>query len=271
MAGISDHYSQGGPYAKVTAALEQVAPGDGPIPLETLGGFDDFHTGGRYATERLAGLLDPGADDVVLDAGCGIGGPARYVADRFGCRVIGVDLTPEFVELAQLLNRRTGLSDRVDVRVGDLTALDLDDGAVNHVLTQHVAMNIADRERLYAETRHVMRTGGRFALFDIIDGGGGELILPVPWATKPEHSHLVTRDRLRELLEGAGFTIEVWDDPTQEMVDVLKKTYGRSAGADAPEFTPALFIHDAPTKMASYLRNVEESRTALVLALCVAQ
>jgi sarcosine/dimethylglycine N-methyltransferase len=219
----------------------------------------------------MAEWLAPGAAETVLDAGCGLGGPARYLADRHGCSVIGVDLTPEFVEIARLLNERTGMTGRVDVRVGDITALDLADASVDHVWTQHVAMNIADRSRLYRETRRVMRKGGRFALFDVVDGGGGELLLPVPWATHSEHSHLVTRDRLREYLVAAGFRIERWEEPTRELIEILKKTLaGPPPGQDPPLLSARLFIDDIETKMATYVRNVEEGRTALALVLCAA-
>lgn len=206
---IAEHYEAGGPLEKVSAALEVLAPGGGSLTLDQVDGFDDFHTAGRMATVRMADLLDPGPGDVVLDAGSGLGGPARYLADRFGCRLIGLDLTPEFVAIGNLLNARTGMGDRVEFRVGDITATDLADETVDHCWTQHVAMNIEDRKGLYREIRRVLRPGGRFALVDVIDGGGGELILPVPWATKPEHSHLVTGDHLRMLIEDAGFSIDV--------------------------------------------------------------
>jgi sarcosine/dimethylglycine N-methyltransferase len=268
---VAAHYAAGGPFEKVSAAVEVLAPGGAPLTLGELGGFDEFHTAGRMATERMADLLEPRPDEVVLDAGSGLGGPARYLADRFGCRVIGFDLTPELVAIGRLLNARTGLDDRVDLRVGDIADIDLPDGAVDHCWTQHVAMNIEDRHGLYREIRRVLRPGGRFALFDVIDGGGGDLILPVPWATKPEHSHLVTRDELRVLLEGAGFRVDVWDDPTAEMVDVLRRMLaGPPPGAEPPVLHPSLFIDDLPTKGASYFANIEQGRTALVLAVCTA-
>jgi sarcosine/dimethylglycine N-methyltransferase len=271
MNKVSEHYAEGGPVAKVAAALDDAYPGGGPLTLQQLLGFDHFHTAGVAATARLGDLLDPGATDIVLDAGCGLGGPARYLADRFGCRVIGVDVTPDFIEIGRMLNERTGFTDRVDLRVGDITALDLGDGSVDHVWTQHVAMNIADRPRLYSETRRVMRAGGRFVLFDIIDGGGGELLLPVPWATAAEHSHLVTREELRALLEQAGFRIDVWEDPTEEMLAAMKSLMGPPpAGATAPPLTTALVINDPQTKGPRYMQNLAEGRTALALAMAVA-
>lgn len=274
-AGITDiaeHYATGGPLEKIRAALEGLAPGGAPLTLEQLGGFDDFHTAGRAATIKLAELLDPRPGDLVLDAGCGLGGPARFLADRCGCRVIGFDLTPEFVAIGKLLNARTGMDERVELRVGDVTAIDLPDGAVDHCWTQHVAMNIADRTGLYHEIRRVMRPNGRFALFDVVvGGGGGELILPVPWAARAEHSHLVTRDDLRHLLEDAGFRIDVWDDPTDEMVDILRSMLaGPPPGTPPPLLTPSLFIDDLQAKGAAYFANMDQRRTALILAVCTA-
>lgn len=273
MTSVAEHYASGGPVAKVSAALDQLAgiPG-GPLTLTQLSGFDHFHTAGAAATDRMATLLAPAATDTVLDAGAGLGGPARALADQYGCRVIGIDLTPEFVEIGRLLNERTGLEDRVDLRVGDITALDLDDESVDHIWTQHVAMNIADRKGLYRELRRVLRTGGRFALFDVIDGGSGELLLPVPWATNPEHSHLVTRDELRALLESSGFRIDVWEDPTAEMLEMMRAMVGGPPGAAAgpPPLGPFLIIDDFATKGASYTQNMAEGRTALALAVCTA-
>jgi hypothetical protein len=134
-----------------------------------------------------------------------------------------------------------------------------------------VAMNIADRDRLYGEIRRVVRTGGCFAVFDVIDGGGGELLLPVPWATAAEHSHLVTRDEQRNLLERAGFRIDVWEDPTDEMVAMLRSMMaGPPPGAAPPPLNPSLLIDDFQTKGQRYFANMESGRTALVLAVCTA-
>jgi ubiquinone/menaquinone biosynthesis C-methylase UbiE len=266
MATVADHYERSDVLRKVGEALDRIAPGGGRITLDDLAGFDHFHTAGAMATERMASLLAPAPGDVVLDAGSGLGGPARYLADRFGCRVIGVDLTPGFVEVGRLLNERTGLDDRVELRIGDLTELELGDASVDHVWTQHVAMNIADRDALYGELRRVMRPGGRFVLFDVIDGGGGELLLPVPWATEPEHSHLVTREELRALLDRAGFSIELDEDPAAEMIDATRQMLA----APPTELTTAMFIDDIETKGPRYMQNLAEHRTALALMVATA-
>ena len=270
MSEIASHYAAGGPVEKVNAVLETIAPGGGSVTLEQLSGFDHFHTAGQMATVRMGDLLNPARADTVLDAGSGIGGPARYLASRFGCKVIGVDLTPDFTQIARMISERTGLTDRTEFDTGDITALDLPDASVDHAWTQHVAMNIADRAGLYREIRRVLKPGGRFAAFDVVDAGGGELVLPVPWATKPEHSHLLTSDAMRDAIEGAGFTIETWDDPTAEMVEATKALLATAPDGAPPLLSPALIIDDVATKGPNYMRNIAEGRTALRLAVAVA-
>lgn len=267
MTSVADHYRRSNALELVTAALDAIAPDGRRLTLDELAGFDHFHTAGAVATDRMAALLAPTPSDVVLDAGCGLGGPARHLAGRFGCRVIGVDLTPMFVEVGRLLTRRTGLDELVDLRVGDVTALDLPDASVDHAWTQHVAMNIADRVGFYGEIRRVMRPGGRFAMFDVIDGGGGELLLPVPWATESQQSHLVTRDEQHRLVTEAGFRVDVDVDPADELLPAMR------AMLSAPPtngLTTATFIDDIETKGPTYLRNIAEGRTALSLVLCTA-
>jgi sarcosine/dimethylglycine N-methyltransferase len=268
MSDVATHYAAGGPVDKVRGALDAMF-GARPVTPEQIAALEDFHTAGRMATARLGALLAPSDRDLVLDAGSGVGGPARYLARTFGCRVVGVDLTPEFVEIANMLNARLGVSEGVDFRVGDVTALELADSSVDHAWTQHVAMNIADRDGFYREIRRVLRPGGRFAIFDVIDGNGADLLLPVPWATQATHSHLVTRDEQVALLERAGFRVDIVEDPTTEMLEMMK-SMGPPPGSGAPGLTPALLIDDVATKGQRYMENMAEGRTALVIVVCTA-
>ena len=80
----------------------------GPDDLAML---EEFHTLGPVATAALAEAAGIGPDDHVLDAGCGIGGPARHLARAYGCRLTGVDFLPEFVHVGNELTRRASLAD----------------------------------------------------------------------------------------------------------------------------------------------------------------
>ena len=155
----------------------------------------------------------------ILDAGSGLGGPSRYLASTYGCRVIGVDLSPSFVAVAQLLAQKTGLVALVNYQVGDLLALPFPDSHFDVVWTQHVVMNIPDRERVYREFRRMLRPGGKLAFFDVLATDASlELHFPVPWAESSETSFLFTQDETSSVLVTAGFTISAWNDATNEVL-----------------------------------------------------
>ena len=202
----------------VRQAIEQALVGAGrdldhlrPADLALL---EDFHTMGRIATAELVGLVAIAEQDNVLDAGSGIGGTARYVAESCRCHVVAVDLTEEYCAIARWLNQLVGLDDRISVRQGDVTDLPFEDATFSLMFSQHVQMNVADKALLYAEARRVLVDGGRLALWDIVVGEDRELDFPVPWADRPEYSHLTTSDRLRTTIETSGFEIEQWNDLT---------------------------------------------------------
>jgi sarcosine/dimethylglycine N-methyltransferase len=184
--------------------------------------LEDFHTMGRFATTQLVDLIGITSGDGVLDAGSGIGGTARFVADRCHCRVTAVDLTEEYCETARWLNQLVGLDERITVRLADVTQLPFADAVFQVVFSQHVQMNVADKTRLYREARRVLVSGGRLAMWDITDGARGELDYPLPWADQPGHSHLVTSDQLRTVVESSGFAIDHWNDLTDEATEIMQ-------------------------------------------------
>jgi len=207
---VRNHYNATGLTERLKAVL---GPGTQQLTPQQLAPLDQFHTRGLAATADLAKLIGITADMSVLDIGCGVGGPARFLAETYGCRVTGVDLSEPFVEAARYLTARTGQSDRISFQAANALSLPFSEGAFDVVLLQHVAMNIADRPSLYHEIRRVVKEGGRFATFDVVLAGG-EPVYPVPWARTADTSFLLPADATREAIEAAGFRTLVSQDDT---------------------------------------------------------
>lgn len=213
---IPAQYSTGLSRSNIEQALIAAGLDLDQLHAADLAPLEDFHTMGRIATAQLVDMLGISAADQVLDAGTGIGGTARYVADHCGCRVSAVDLTEDYCESADWLNRLVGLDNQISVRQADVTELPFGDGTFQVAFSQHVQMNIAHKSRLYSEARRVLADGGRLAIWDITAGRDGKLDFPLPWADMPELSHLVSHDRLRAVIESSGFTVEHWNDLTDQ-------------------------------------------------------
>jgi sarcosine/dimethylglycine N-methyltransferase len=219
---IETQYATGTSRRAIEQALVAAGKDLAHLRPEDLALLEDFHTMGRIATVQLADLAEITSDDEVLDAGSGIGGTARYLAGRSRCHVVAVDLTEEYCQTARWLNRLAGLDDRITVRQADVTDLPFEDAAFTLMFSQHVQMNVADKTLLYAQARRVLADGGRLAVWDIVAGGTGEPSFPVPWADRPEYSHLTTSDGLRTVIETAGFEIEQWNDLTDQAAATMQ-------------------------------------------------
>ncbi|WP_081292894.1 class I SAM-dependent methyltransferase [Mycobacterium colombiense] len=219
---IENQYSTGLSRSSIERALLDAGKDLDDLAPADLGALEDFHTMGRFATAQLLELTAITGDSRVLDAGSGIGGTARYLADHYGCAVTAVDLTGEYCDTHRWLNRLVGLDDSITVRQGDVTALPLPHGSVDVVVSQHVQMNVADKARLYGEARRVLTPGGRLALWDLTIDDGRALDFPLPWADVPARSHLVTPDELRTLVTSAGFAVQHWDDLTETASSIMQ-------------------------------------------------
>ena len=262
---VRDHYRATGLPERLKTALAAFGPEDQKLTHQQLAGLDQFHTRGLAATAELGKLTGITADMSVLDVGSGVGGPARFLAATYGCRVTGVDLSASFVDAARYLTKRTGQSEHVSFETAGALDLPFDDGAFDVALLQYVAMNIADRARLYREIRRVLKSGGKFATFDVVLNGEAEPLYPVPWARTRDTSFLLTAAATRDAIEPAGFRTLVWQDDTE-----AAKAWAAQLRAAWPPSSPNLGVVMGPdfAPLAANLgRNIMEGRVGILTAV----
>jgi len=219
---VREHYASEGITERVLTALRNADGPDVLITPETLAPIDHFHGKGVIATEELVAELQPKASDNLLDIGCGIGGPARWIAAKYGCRVTGVDLTAEFCAAARELNNLTGLADRVEILHGDALSLPVPNNSFDHAYSQAALMNISDKRGVFREAFRVLRPGGSLALSLAGAGSAGEPCYPLPWATTTVTSFLATLDEIRGDLLAAGFQIVFVRDISAALAEALR-------------------------------------------------
>lgn len=259
MTGLQAHYSAKDIETRILVALR--AAGLDPeqrLTPEELGALDHFHTGGYAASLRLLELSKIQAGDRVLDIGAGLAGPARMLAVLPGCDVDCIELSPDYCAGAALLNRLTGLEDRVNVYEGSALDQPFADNQFDAAWMQNVGMNIADKRRLYEEVYRVLKPGGRFAFQEMVAGETAASYFPLPWATDPSDNHLIPVDEMNTLLGDCGFVAEFFEDASN------------APPANAPETAPKVqlslstYVDDLAEKADNAKRSVGEGQIRFV-------
>ncbi len=267
---IIAHYRHGSLEQALLAGL--VAAGKDPDKLtaDDLAAADEFHIGGRQATIDLAAEIAPSAGMNLIDIGCGLGGPSRFFAQNYDCRVTGIDLSEEYVVTAGSLARRTALDGRVQYRVASALEVPFPDASFDAGYMQHVGMNIADKARLFHEVHRVLKDGATFALYDIMSTGDGPLAFPLPWASDETGSFVETPEAYRALLSADGFEVIKERNRGQLALEIYRT---RAAGLSQKGSLPPLGTHilmgaSAPQKIANMVALLEAGTIAPVEMIC---
>jgi ubiquinone/menaquinone biosynthesis C-methylase UbiE len=267
---ISGHYSRGNLLERLRAILLSEGVDPNRPSLEALAPFDHFHGRGLEATEELANSLPVQAADHILDVGSGIGGPARYFANRFGCRVTGIDLTAEFCDVARVLTRTLGCEDRVAFEQGNALAMPFAEASFDGAYSMNVSMNIADKMAFYREIYRVLRPGGWLMLSELARGPAGGPDYPTPWARSAAASFLATPSETLRGLEAASFTVV----RSRETANEAKAFSTRSRalverGAKPPHRAVQLIHGDLAAEMAANTsRAIAEENLIPIEILC---
>ncbi len=262
---VAEHYGAADLLARIDAGLKSGGVDPASLTLEDLAPVDEFHIGGRKATQHALSKMSLGASDHVLDVGCGLGGAARYIAAEFGCRLTGIDLTPEYIDVARELTARLDLSTSPQFETASALAMPFEDETFDAAITFHVAMNIPDRAGLYAEIARVLRPGATLCIYDVMKTGPGDIVYPAPWAETAETSHVASPEETQGYLLQAGFEIV----ETENRRDFALQFFRQRVAGGASDGPPPLGIHllmgeTWREKYKNMLQNTEAGRIAPV-------
>lgn len=267
---VTSHYARHGELTtRILAALAAAGKDTAALDLEDLTPLDQFHLRGHQATCELAAEAGLTPGQRLLDIGSGIGGPARMLARDFGVEVTAVDLTEAFCRTAAELSALLPEAPAPGFVCADATRLPFPADRFDVVWTQHAAMNIPDKSALYRECLRVCRPGGRFLVYDVVEGPAGDPYFPTPWASTPSGSFLIDAAELRRLVLAAGFRERAFRDLTAAAVAWNRERQARMAETEAQ---PALGTHllmgpEFPRMVANIGRGLEEGRLGLAMGL----
>lgn len=263
---VAQHYGTGGIMAAILAGLEESGADMANLSLDDLYPVAEFHTRGLESTVELAALGQFNESHQVLDIGCGMGGTVQYMAKEYGCQTVGLDLTEEYIDVANRLSELLGGNEKVSFVHGSALDLPFMDHSFDRVWTAHAQMNIADKGRFFAEISRVLKPGGTLLLNDVFQGSAGPAHYPTPWAVSEEISFLATQEETQADIQAAGLTVTNWEDKTALTLDWFKSAMAAmKASGPPPVGLHLLMSGDAPARLGNVVRNLEERRITIAL------
>lgn len=255
---VSEHYSHGSLLNAIQAAIPKLGKTIENITVEDLGPVDEFHIGGRVATNNLLEQLNFSAKDHILDVGCGLGGASRFIANKYNNQVSGIDLTHEYIETGEALCKWVGLDNKVSLHQGSALKMDFKDESFDGALMLHVGMNIEDKVQLFKEIYRVLRSGAYFGVYDIMRNNDGNLEYPVPWASEDSTSKLATTEEYMDALSAAGFQITTSNNRRDFALAFFKQLKAKTEanGGPAPLGLHTLMQSSTPAKIKNMIDNI---------------
>ena len=263
---VSEHYLHGDLLKAIQSALPQLGKTIDNITIEDLAPVDEFHIGGRQATENFLSQLNFSEQDHLLDVGCGLGGASRYIAKKYNNRVTGIDLTEEYIETGNTLNAWVKLDKLVSLHQSSALSMPFQDDSFDGAYMMHVGMNIEDKAQLFKEIFRVLKPGTSLGVYDVMQNKDGELTYPVPWATEKNTSYLVAPIQYKYTLEKAGFEVSKENNRRDFALEFFKNLQAKTEANEGP---PPLGLHtlmqeSTAIKIKNMIHNITEGYIAPV-------
>ncbi|MEM9328039.1 MAG: methyltransferase domain-containing protein [Bacteroidota bacterium] len=255
---VKAHYAQPGLIHDILRRLDDLNINPNQLKREDLSGLDEFHVRGSAVSLELAESVNLHQLSV-LDVGCGLGGPCRMLADKYDCDTQGIDLNEDYVKAAQQLSEWVGLGRKTKFMVASATSLPFPDHSFDMVWTQHVQMNIPDKELLYAEISRVLKPGGRFLYYDIFKAKEGSITYPMPWAESQELSFLIRPDEMQRHLVDNGMEQVYAKDQTEAGVQFFEGLFSKIKASGPPKLGLNVLMGDSTqTKLTCLMQHLEQ-------------
>lgn len=263
---VPNHYLHGNLLQAIQEAITLLGKTFDDIAIEDLAPVDEFHIGGRIATENLLDQLSFSEQHHILDVGCGLGGAARFVSNKYKNRVTGIDLTPEYIDTGRVLCEWVKLESNVTLHHGNAVAMPFQDESFDGGYMLHVGMNIDDKNLLFKEIFRVLRKGAGFGIYDVMRIEEGELTFPVPWATDKSMSKLATPNQYVEALVSAGFEVFEENNRRDFALEFFRKLREKieASGGPPPLGLHTLMKESTPIKINNMIENIKASYIAPV-------
>lgn len=258
-AKVAGHYTRGKLEETILQALARAWTDLDRLMAVDLSMFDEFHLGGLEATQELAAQMELQPGLRLLDVGSGIGGPARYFAAEHQCKVTGIDLTEEFVQVARNLTRRTKLDHLAEFVQTSALNTGFPSETFDRAYMIHVGMNVPDKPGVFREVRRLLKPGSLFVIYDILRSGEGEMAYPVPWAPNRDVSFVEDMKLYRNALTDAGFRVERDRRRRAFAIEFMERGMARAAQGQAPVLGLNLLMGDlAPVMLKNVLAMVKQ-------------
>lgn len=255
-------------FSSITKALTASGKNIGYLTTEDLAPIDEFHIRGIKATKELAELSKINQDDKILDLGCGLGGSARYLASNYGCYVTGIDITQEYSNTAAELSKLVKLDDKTEFHHADAINLPFEKGNYDVVWSEHVQMNIENKQKLFNEIYRVLKPNGKLIFYDVFKGHAKDIYFPVPWAENSSTNFLSEQNDIKYLMETLHFKIKIWEDKTELSKNWFIERVSKMKIQNLPPLGLNLVMgENTIDKMNNMARNLNEEKLTVAQAV----